>query len=224
MIFRSTQEKHMPSRTRRMLAVCTTLLALAAYPAVASTAAAAPPSPASVPQRAQIGLPPIGAEIPMSMFAVNSPMRIGADLVSVDFRGGIRQRVEVNPEDPFRSVRLRTVGFRVTAEISDEAGTVTIEQNDIDVEASSKLTLTQQFPPRYEHVISVPVTVTIDRPDGDPLVLTATKPMVMVADIRQFPPRGDQYRLREPVDFAAPDDPEKTEATLEQFPARVGGL
>lgn len=79
-------------------------------------------------------LPPIGAEIPCSMLASNSAVRIRTSLVSVDFRGGIKQRVDVNPDDPISSVRMRTVGFEISAELhggDDEAGgdTITIEQN-----------------------------------------------------------------------------------------------
>ncbi|MFJ2922236.1 hypothetical protein [Streptomyces sp. NPDC087307] len=79
-------------------------------------------------------LPPIGAEIPCSMLASNSAVRIRTSLVSVDFRGGIKQRVDVNPDDPINSVRMRTVGFKISAELhggDDEAGgdTITIEQN-----------------------------------------------------------------------------------------------
>ncbi|WP_406325061.1 hypothetical protein [Streptomyces niveus] len=217
----------MPRRSRSALAACATLLALAACPAAMGTATAAPTAPTPVTQRAQNGLPPIGAEIPFSMLAVNSPFRIGDELVSLDFRGGIKQRVDVNRDDPFNSVRLRTIGFRVSAELPGDGGTVTFEQYDVDVEASSTLTMTQRFPPKYEHTIVVPVTATIDRPGQDPVVLFSKGPMVFSAPITQFPPRGDQYQLRAPVDFVAEENAagsEKAEATLEKFPARVGGL
>lgn len=93
------------------------------------------------------GLPLIGAEIPCSRLAINTPLRIKDALVSVDFRGGIKHRVDVNPDDPINSVRMRTVGHRVTAELPGEdgtsGGTITIEQNDVDVDSPSTLRLTQ---------------------------------------------------------------------------------
>lgn len=190
------------------------LLAGVALAAVTVTAPAA---------HAQPGLPPIGAEIPMSMLAINTPMHLGDDLVTVDFRGGIKQRVEVNPDDPFRSVRLRTVGFRVTAELPG-GGTLTLEQTDVDVDASSSLRLVQPFPPRYEHHIVVPVTLTIDRSDADPIVLTSTNPLHLIGQITQFPPRGEVYQLQQPVQFVSPDDPDTTAAILEKMPTKIGGL
>src|SRR5438094_10317009 len=57
--------------------------------------------PAAQALPAQTGLPPIGAEIPCSCLAINTPLRIRTALVSVDFRGGIRVRVDVHPDDPY---------------------------------------------------------------------------------------------------------------------------
>ncbi|MFG3532278.1 hypothetical protein ACGF8B_36955 [Streptomyces sp. NPDC047917] len=56
----------------------------------------------------------------------------------------------MNPDDPIDSVRTRVVGHRVSAEIP-AVGTVTMEQNDIDVDAKGLLRQPQEFPPRYEH-------------------------------------------------------------------------
>ncbi|KAF9923761.1 hypothetical protein FBU30_006196 [Linnemannia zychae] len=170
------------------------------------------------------GLPPIGAEIPSSMLAINTPLRIRTSMMSVDFRGGIKQRVDVNPEDPINSVRLRTVGFRVTAETPD-GGTITIEQNDVDVDAQSTLRLTQRFPPKYEERDVLSFTMTIAQPGEDePLVLITKEPMILIASLTQYPARGDLYRLEKPVDLVLPDDPNETIATLEKFPAKRGGL
>ncbi|MEU2135473.1 hypothetical protein, partial [Streptomyces sp. NPDC018352] len=45
-----------------------------------------------------------------------------------------------------------------------KGGTITIEQNDIDVDAKSLLRLTQRFPPRFEQVMVLSFTMTIDQP------------------------------------------------------------
>lgn len=176
----------------------------------------------------QSGLPPIGAEIPCSMLAVNTPLRIRGEFMTVDFRGGIKHRVEVNPDDPQYSVRLRTIGFRMSAELPDD-GTLTLEQNDIDVYAKSVLRLTQKFPPRYQLSLELGFTMTIDQPDDlgrihEPLVLTTKDPAQLVGQLTQFPPRGDLYRLQNPVDLILPDEPDSTIATIQRFPVRVGGL
>ncbi|MFC3452679.1 hypothetical protein [Amycolatopsis speibonae] len=190
----------------------------------------------------QTGLPPIGAEIPCSCLAINTPLQIRTSLVSVDFRGGIKVRVDVNPDDPVNSVRLRVVGHRVSAELpggdgQDQGGTITIEQNDVDVDAKSLLRLTQRFPPRYEQVMVLSFTMTIDQPESllrragirsskayEPLVLTTKDPALLVGKLTQFPPRGDLYRLQNPVDLVLPDDPDTIIATIQKFPVKVGGL
>lgn len=193
--------------------------------AVALTVSSAPPAQA-VPR--QSGLPPIGAEIPMSMLARHVPVVVQGHRLRLDFRGGIKVRVEVNPDDPINSVRLRVIGFRMTADGPDRAGgTITIEQNDVDVAAQSMLRLTQRFPPRYEQIMVLSFTMTIDQPEtrfDEPLVLTTKDPAKLIGSLSQFPPKGDLYQLQNPVDLVLPDNPDTTIATIEKFPVNVGGL
>jgi hypothetical protein len=207
---------------RRVLAVsCAALVGVTLWGAPSAQSAPAPS-----------GLPPIGAEIPMSIFAKSVPLRIRTSLVSVDFRGGIKVRVDVNPDDPMNSTRLRVVGFRLTAELPHadsimQGSTITIEQNDVDVDATSLLRLTQRFPPRYEQVMLLSFTMTIDQPGdsvAEPLVLTTKDPAKLIGHLTQFPPRGDLYQLQNPVDLVLPDDPDTTIATIEKFPAKIGGV
>ncbi|MFJ8489674.1 hypothetical protein ACIRBZ_15090 [Streptomyces sp. NPDC094038] len=175
-------------------------------------------------------LPPIGAEIPCSMLGINTPIQLKDSLVSVDFRGGIKHRVDVNPDDPINSVRMRTVGFRLTAELpsadGNGGGTVTIEQSDVDVESKSLLRLVQQFPPKYESVMVLsPFTVTIDQPDnGGPQVLVTKDSANIIGQLTQYPPRGDLYQLQNPVELVDPEDPDVTVATIHKLPVKIGGL
>ncbi|MDX3800483.1 hypothetical protein [Streptomyces sp. AK04-3B] len=176
------------------------------------------------------GLPPIGAEIPCRALAVDTPLQIRKTPLSVDFRGGWRHRVDVNPDAPIHSARLRLTGFRMTAEIPPlnggaEGGAITIEQNDVDADPGSLLRLTQQFPPRYECLLALDTcTMTIDQPGSEPLLLTPKGQFLLVAQLTQYPPRGDQYQLKNPVDFTEPDEPDTVVATLQKFPAKAGGL
>jgi len=189
------------------------------------------------------GLPPIGAEIPCSCLAINTPLRIRTSLVTVDFRGGIKVRVDVNPDDPINSVRLRVVGHKVSAELpgdlSDKAGggSITIEQNDVDVDAKSLLRLTQRFPPKYEQIMVLSFTMVIEQPERmlqmagiqsrkayEPLILTTKDPAKLIGTLTQFPPRGDLYQLQNPVDLIDLENPDVTVATIEKFPVKVGGL
>ncbi|MFF1354068.1 hypothetical protein [Streptomyces sp. NPDC058297] len=175
-------------------------------------------------------LPPIGAEIPCSRLAINTPLRIKDALVTVDFRGGIKHRIDVNPDDPMNSVRMRTVGHKMSAELPGEngtgGGTITIEQNDVDVDAPTTLRVTQQFPPKFEFREVSTFTMTIDQPGngGGPLILTTKEPMVLIGQLTQYPPRGDLYTLQKPVELVDLDDLDKVLAVLEKFPVKVGGL
>lgn len=216
----------MSRRTRPVLAAAAAVLALTVAPlalgpaAHAATTATAPAHTTAM----RAAMPPIGAEVPSSMLAINSSVRIGADVFSVDFRGGIRQRVDVNPDDPFGSVRLRTVGFRVSAELPD-GGTITLEQSDVDVDAQSRLNQTQQFPPRYTERDVIPFTATIERPGLDPMVLEGAEPLVLTTgSLTQYPARGDLYQLEAPVSLVDPADPNTVTGTLQTLPAKRGGL
>ena len=143
----------------------------------------APPAQAS----SATGLPPIGSEIPMSMLALNVPITIHHRLMTVDFRGGIKTRTEVNPHDPINGVRLRVVGFRVTAELPErDGGTITIDQPD-DARSEPLVLTTKdpalligkltQFPPRGDlYQLQNPVDLVL--PDD---------PDTTIATIQRFP-------------------------------------
>ncbi|MFD7475981.1 hypothetical protein ACFV8Z_28460 [Streptomyces sp. NPDC059837] len=176
-------------------------------------------------------LPPIGAEIPCSMLAINSPLKIRNSLVTVDFRGGIKHRVDVNPNDPINSVRMRTVGFKISAELPREnggRGSITIEQNDVDVDPKSLLRITQSFPPKFENIMVLSFTMVIEQPGngngGEPLILTTKDPAKLIGTLTQYPPKGDLYQLQNPVDLIDLENPDTVVATLQKLPVKIGGL
>jgi hypothetical protein len=200
-----------------------------------TTAASAAPYPS--------GLPPIGAEIQCSMLAINTPLQIRTSMVTVDFRGGIKVRVDVNPDDPHNSVRLQVVGFRMSAELPSPdgaragGGSITIEQNDVDVDPKSLLRLTQRFPPKYEQIMVLSFTMVIEQPEAllqragirspkayEPLILTTKDPAKLIGSLTQFPPKGDLYQLQNPVDLINLENPDTVVATIQMFPVKVGGL
>ncbi|MFI6048390.1 hypothetical protein ACIA8C_42730 [Nocardia sp. NPDC051321] len=196
-----------PGRAFVVGAAC---LALAASPAATGTATAEP-------------LPPIGAEIPSSMIAIDSALEYNGQTYTLDFKGGINQRVDVNPEDPANSVRLRTIGFRVAAEVPD-GGTVTLEQNDVDTDPQSNLRLTQKFPPSYEERDVISISAEIELPGQKPVTVQAKAPMILTAKLTRHPARGDRYRLEKPVDLVDPDQPNTVVARLTKFDSQRGGL
>ncbi|XVS62170.1 hypothetical protein ACQPYE_28400 [Actinosynnema sp. CA-299493] len=186
-------------------------------------------------------LPKIGVEIPCSCLALNTPMTIGTSLFTLDFKGGIKIRVEVNPNEPLNSVRLRVVGHKISAELpaDDSAGgpaTVTIEQNDIDIDAKSVLRLIGKFPPKFEQLMVLSFTMTIDNPGAvlrsagirttvpsEPLVLSTKNPVQLTSKLTKFPPRGDMYKLTSPMELVLPDNPDTTIVKIDSFPIKVGG-
>jgi hypothetical protein len=104
------------------------------------------------------------------------------------------------------------------------SGSITIEQSDVDVDPKGLLRQIQDSPPRYEHTQVLSFAMTIDQPDTEPLVLETKNPAILIATLTQYPPKGDLYRLQNPVDLAAPDDPDTTVVTIETFPVKMGGL
>ncbi|MGI5158563.1 hypothetical protein [Microbispora sp. CA-102843] len=190
---------------------------------VVSLSAAATAMAAAPPATAQTGLPPIGAEIPSSMLALNSALEFHNTTYALDFRGGIKQRVEPNPDDPINSVRLRTVGFQVTGQVGSDTSVV-FEQCDVDVEAASTLRLTQKFPPRYEERDVLPFCATITQQDSEPVTLTTKDPMILIATLTQYPARGDRFQLAKPVDLVNAEAPDTVVARLTAFPSIRGGL
>ncbi|WP_157620829.1 hypothetical protein [Saccharothrix sp. NRRL B-16348] len=189
-------------------------------------------------------LPKIGVEIPCSCLAVNTPMTIGTSLFTLDFKGGIKIRVEINPNEPLNSVRLRVVGHKVSAELpaDDSLGgskptTITIEQNDMDIDAKSVLRLISKFPPKFEQLMVLSFTMTIDNPGAvlqnagiqatvpdEPLVLSTKNPVQLTSKLTKFPPKGDLYKLTDPIELVLPDNPDTTIVRIDQFPVNVGKL
>ncbi|MFE2038528.1 hypothetical protein ACFXBB_35970 [Streptomyces scopuliridis] len=215
-------------RTVRALAACAVAVALTALPAAAAgpaTAAAGPATAAPAQTAARFpSLPPIGAEVPSSVLAVGSLFEYRRAAYTVDFKGGIKQRVEVNPNDPINSVRLRTVGFRVSAELPG-GGRITLEQNDVDVDPKSILRLVSHFPPRFDEHDVIPVSATVELPGKETVVLDGIERLQASATgLTQYPAKGDPYPLDRVVDFAASDRPDTAVARLVTFDSKRAGL
>ena len=150
-------------------------------------------------------LPPIGLEIPCSCYAVNVPLQVNVlGIVTLDFKGGIKVRVEANLGAGLGGVKLKVIGHEVSAD-SPVLGRVTISQADIDVTPLSLLEVISNLPPTFRQTMFLDFTVTIEKPPGGgpPLVLSNTKTAVLLNDkLTVFPPQGAVYQLQQPVDLA----------------------
>ncbi|OJT25756.1 hypothetical protein BO221_07840 [Archangium sp. Cb G35] len=167
-------------------------------------------------------LPPIGLEIPSSCYAVNIPLKLDVlGIVNLDFKGGIRERVEANLTGGLGGVKLKVIGFEVSAD-SPVLGKVTMSQADIDTTPLSLLELTHNLPPTFRQTKFLDFTLTIEKPPGGgpPLVLSNTKTAWLVNDkLSAFPPQGHVYQLQQPVDLAPAGAPNQVVAQLLQFPS-----
>jgi hypothetical protein len=169
-------------------------------------------------------IPPIGLEIPCSCYAVNVPLQVNVlGLVQLDFKGGIRVRVEANLGAGLGGVKLKVIGHEVSAD-SPILGKVTISQADIDVTPLSLLEVVRTLPPTFKQTMFLDFTVTVEKPPGGgpPLVLSNTKTATLLNDnLTVFPPQGSVYQLQQPVDLAPVGAPGQVIATLQQFPVTV---
>lgn len=201
------------------------LTATAFTPATAGGAAPNAATRGHLGYRAMSPFPPIGAEIPTALQARDSHLSYKGDLFSVDFRGDMKTRIEVNLADPSNSVATRVTGFNVSAksDADSEVASVDLEQSDRTA-PDGTLTLTQELPPKFQHREYIPLKATFTDHDGTDTVLESKEPMVLLGSLTQFPPRGELYRLEKPVDFVDPAHPDSVVATLEKFPVRRGGL
>lgn len=169
-------------------------------------------------------LPPIGLEIPCSCYAVNVPLEVNIlGIIRLDFKGGIRVRVESNLREGLGGLRLRVIGHETSAE-SPQLGRITISQADIDTTPLSLLEIISQLPPKFRQTMLLDFTVTIEKPPGGgpPLVLSNPKTAALINDnLPVFPPQGHVYQLQEPVDLVPVNAPNQVVAQLRQFPVTV---
>ena len=169
-------------------------------------------------------LPPIGLEIPCSMYAVNVPLQINVlGLISLDFKGGIVYRTEANLASGQGGVKLKVIGFEMSAD-SPVLGKVTLSQADTNTTPLSLLEIISTLPPKFRITNFLDVTVTIEKSPagGPPLTLANTKTMTLLNDnLTVFPPQGSVFQLQQPVDLAPVQAPSQIIGTLQQFPVTV---
>lgn len=169
-------------------------------------------------------LPPIGLEIPCSSYAVNVPLKVeGLGVLTMDFKGGWKVRVEANINGGLGGVKLKIIGNEWSGD-SPKLGKVTISQADTDQTPLSLLEITSDNPRTLRDTMFLDFTMTIERPPGGgpPLRLSNVKSARMLNEkLTVYPPQGSMYQLQEPVDFAPAGEPSKVVATLLQYPLTV---
>ncbi|OLE25740.1 MAG: hypothetical protein AUG49_09990 [Catenulispora sp. 13_1_20CM_3_70_7] len=167
-------------------------------------------------------LPAAGVEVPCSCYAANVPLQINTGIVNLDFKGGIRVRVETNDND---GLKLKIIGHKVTAVIPKQLS-VTIEQSDTELTPLSVLNMARSFPPSPQMLMYLDFKLTITWLDGrrkPPLTVSTLNPAQLLAtNVTQFPPSNLTYNLQAPVPLGAPGtDPAEAPVTLQGFPVTV---
>ncbi|KOY53472.1 hypothetical protein ADK59_35515 [Streptomyces sp. XY332] len=159
-------------------------------------------------------------EIPCCGYAVDVPLKIDAiGMVQLDFKGGIRVRIESNLNNGLGGRRLKIIGEEYSAD-HPELGRVTLSQADIDATPLSLLEVITNTPPQYKNTLFHDFTLTIDKFPGSngPMTLSNTKTLATLGDLTVFPPQGDIYQLQQPIDFAPVGNPGKVVAQLTALP------
>jgi hypothetical protein len=169
-------------------------------------------------------LPSVGEEIPCSSYAVNVPFQVNVlGLVTLDFKGGWKVRVEAIHDRGYGAVKQKFIGLEWSAD-SPVLGKVTISQADVGTTPLGLLELVTPQPPLFRDTVYVDVTVTIEKPPGGgpPMVLANTRPMTLINNnLTAYPPQGSLYQLQQPVDLAPVDAPGQVVAQILQFPLTV---
>ncbi|CAM5571752.1 putative protein OS=Kitasatospora aureofaciens OX=1894 GN=GCM10010502_02870 PE=4 SV=1 [Kitasatospora aureofaciens] len=119
-------------------------------------------------------------------------------------------------------MRVRVIGFGVTADTSDVGG-VTIAQSNNDTAPLSLLEAVLDRTLRTTPFLDW--TMSIEEPPGGGgrLELSNTQTVALVNDhLTLFPPQGDVYQLQQPVDHTPAGGPAgQVVATLLQFPVTL---
>src|SRR5262249_23515596 len=153
----------------------------------------------------------IGQEISCTLYASDVPLQFNIlGMLTLDFRGGLRFRAEANLASGLGGVRLKMIGFEVSAS-SPVLGNVTITQADIDTTPLSLLYIGSNAAGAYRQTMLLDVTMTIEKPPGGgpPLVLSNPGTATLINDsLKAFPPQGAVFQLQQPVDFAPPGAPD----------------
>ncbi|WP_326762756.1 twin-arginine translocation signal domain-containing protein [Streptomyces phaeochromogenes] len=167
----------------------------------------------------KIPLPPVGTNIPCSMYAANVPLKLNAlGALTLDFKGGINLHVRSSNTD---GLTLEVVEFRVEADTSPStpnSGTVfVLKRSNASLAPLSTVTADGQA------FLRIPLTVaTVDKATEQETVIASSDPAkyatLSAQNTKAFPPVNQHYGLREPVAFYAPG------GSAEQGSEVLGGL
>ncbi|MGA5065532.1 hypothetical protein ACPB9E_17515 [Streptomyces exfoliatus] len=150
------------------------------------------------------GLPPIGVDIPCSMYAADVPLELNIlGTLTLDFKGGINVCVRTSTTE---GLVLEIQGFRVEADTSPStpgAGTLlALTMSNATVTPLSVLQITAAGGPEMLLHLSLTAEV-IDKATGETITTLATDPTkyatLRATNLTSFPPANQLCTLQEPV-------------------------
>jgi hypothetical protein len=181
-------------------------------------------------------LPAVGTEIAGSYGAANVPLQINTGIVNLDFKGGIRVRVETSGAD---GLRMSVIGQQATGTIPNQLS-VSIEQADTELTPLSVLYIPQTpsapawreltgpqllaLAPQMLMYLDFTLTVTwLDGSGKPPLTVSTLEPAKLLAtNVLQFPPINLPCKLQAPIPLGAPgSDPANAPVKLQTFQVTV---
>jgi hypothetical protein len=149
--------------------------------------------------------PPVGVDIPCSMYAADVPLKLNIlGALTLDFKGGINVVARTSNAD---GIVLEVQGFRVEADTSPStpnSGTlIAMQLSNATLTPLSTLT-----PAGLLHVhLSLTITV-IDKATGEDIFQAATEPTKYATlrseNVKEFPPVNQPWTLTEPVTLYEP--------------------
>jgi hypothetical protein len=122
-----------------------------------------------------------------------------------------------------------------TAPLEQDAPSYRVELDDQWLTPLSVLSPVVTGSDAWEHAMSLGLKVTITNPpaawartagveQSEPIVLATKQPAVLVGALDSFPPRGDVYQLKNPVELVFAHDPGTPIGKLEKLPLTIGTL
>ncbi|MFI9585897.1 twin-arginine translocation signal domain-containing protein [Streptomyces sp. NPDC052236] len=200
--------------------------------ALLSGSAHAAQAPHRVGQGLADPLPPVGVDIPCSMYSANVPLKLNIlGALTLDFKGGINLGVRTAGED---GLVLEVQGFRMEADTSPSTPNsgILIALTMSNATITPLSVLRKKTGGGLEMLLYLSLTTeVIDKATGETLLMLATDPTkyatLWASDVKAFPPVNQPYTLREPVQlFEMQGDTVQTDkpaGVLEGFDGIING-
>ncbi|WP_460496074.1 hypothetical protein [Glycomyces tarimensis] len=195
--------------------------------AVAGVAVAARKTEQPIPK-----LPAPGATVEVDLTSKGIELAfVGQKINTGRLQGKATFEIESNKGDP-SSVRTKVSEFYLTSPAHMGGVRIAISPTARDQKDQSVLRLTESGSPKFQHTLTLGLSITVRYPDvlglpaetDEPLSLTVKEPAELLGKLTGFPAKGAVYKINGPTPLALPGQPENDVASILRFPLKVEGL